>query len=189
MSEKTLINNRNKLVQYGLIEYKSRGTQKAGIYKIIDITESELTGNITVNREANRKQTGSKPAVNEGVNRSTYINKTKQDNINNYRPPALAKNQMEADFEKLWALYPRKERKEDALKAYKKAIKAGTTNKEIQTGIVAYEKSVEGREKQYIAQGGTWFHQQRWKDELTTETVRPLTTQYNLAEVDKAYEQ
>lgn len=79
MSEKTLINNRNKLVQYGLIEYRSRGTQKAGIYKIIDITESELTGNITANREINRKQTGSKPAVNEGVNGSTYINKTKQD--------------------------------------------------------------------------------------------------------------
>ena len=82
---------------------------------------------------------------------------------------ALTKSdKIKNDFELLWKLYPRKQRKTDALKAYKKAIKAGATNKQIQNGIVAYCKyiQVKGIEQDYICQGGTWFNQQRWNDEL-----------------------
>lgn len=122
--------------------------------------------------------------VNVDINTQS---KVKESKVINKSPSKMA--ELENNFEKLWALYPRKERKADALKAYKKAIKAGTTNKEIQTGIVAYKNSIVGKDPAFIAQGGTWFNQQRWKDELTIETVRPLTTEYNLDEVDKAYEQ
>lgn len=200
LEKKAVINCRNRLIQAGLIEYKSRGTKKAGIYKIKvlyrdkketnDYTKKSISPSISVARETNQSTNqGTNDYPNTEPMATPYINKTKQNKINNYRPTALAKNQMEADFEKLWALYPRKERKADALKAYKKAIKAGTTNKEIQTGIVAYKNSIVGKDPAFIAQGGTWFNQQRWKDELTIETVRPSTTEYNLDEVDKAYEQ
>lgn len=74
-------------------------------------------------------------------------------------------------FEKLWALYPRKERKKDALAAYKRAIKKGVTDEEIKAGIESYSKQikVERRERSKIAQGGTWFNQERWNDEYTTQ--------------------
>ncbi|RRQ84295.1 DNA replication protein DnaD, partial [Enterococcus faecium] len=42
-SEKTLINNRNQLIQNGLLQYKKRGRTKAGVYIL-----SDLTGNFTV---------------------------------------------------------------------------------------------------------------------------------------------
>lgn len=82
------------------------------------------------------------------------------------KPLPPKKSTLSEDFEKLWSLYPRKERKKVAFDAYKRAIKKGVTNKQIQDGIVAYKKFIEVKktEKEYIAQGGTWFNQERWTD-------------------------
>ena len=67
----------------------------------------------------------------EGIKEKFKDNNTSINNTSN-------NNQLEEDFEKLWKLYPRKEGKKKAFEAYKRAIKNGTTNKEIQTGIVNY---------------------------------------------------
>lgn len=74
---------------------------------------------------------------------------------------------LEEDFNKLWKLYPRKEGKKEAFSAYKRAIKKGVTNKEIQTGIVNYLAQIkaQGTAKQYIKQGSTWFKGECWDDE------------------------
>lgn len=79
----------------------------------------------------------------------------------------VSEKQLEEDFEKLWKLYPRKEGKKKAFEAYKRAIKKGTTNKEIQTGIVNYLTQIkaQGTAKQYIKQGSTWFNGECWDDE------------------------
>ncbi|MFS0929129.1 DnaD domain protein [Enterococcus durans] len=95
-SEKTLINNRNQLIQNGLLQYKKRGRTKAGIYlitdltgnftakkKVIDTVENPTTGNITVNSKVNTKVNREvNPSVDSTVNPSAYINNTKQDNTN-----------------------------------------------------------------------------------------------------------
>ncbi|HBL1219460.1 TPA: DnaD domain protein [Enterococcus faecium] len=95
-SEKTLINNRNQLIQNGLLQYKKRGRTKAGIYlitdltgnftakkKVIDTVENPTTGNITVNSKVNLKVNREvNPSVDSTVNPSAYINNTKQDNTN-----------------------------------------------------------------------------------------------------------
>lgn len=95
-SEKTLINNRNQLIQNGLLQYKKRGRTKAGIYlitdltgnftakkKVIDTVENPTTGNITVNSKVNSKVNREvNPSVDSTVNPSAYINNTKQDNTN-----------------------------------------------------------------------------------------------------------
>lgn len=75
--------------------------------------------------------------------------------------------QLEEDFEKLWKLYPKKSGKPKAFSAYKRAIKKGVTNKEIQTGIVKYltQIKVQGTTKEYIKNGSTWFNQECWDDE------------------------
>lgn len=83
-------------------------------------------------------------------------------------------NQLEEDFEKLWKLYPRKEGKKKAFEAYKRAIKNGTTNKEIQTGIVNYltQIRVQRTNKQYIKQGSTWFNGECWNDDYNVGQER-----------------
>lgn len=74
----------------------------------------------------------------------------------------------------MWKLYPRKEGKKKAFEAYKRAIKNGTTNKEIQTGIVNYltQIRVQRTNKQYIKQGSTWFNGECWDDEYNVGQER-----------------
>ena len=93
----------------------------------------------------------------------------------------IREQQLEEDFNKLWKLYPRKEGKKKAFEAYKRAIKNGTTNKEIQTGIVNYltQIKVQRTSKQYIKQGSTWFNGECWNDEYnvggSSSPVNPKT--------------
>lgn len=70
-------------------------------------------------------------------------------------------------FDNLWKQYPNKKGKPKAFTAYKKAIKAGTTDDEILKGIENYKQEIEIKRtaKQYIAHGSTWFSQKRWLDE------------------------
>lgn len=82
--------------------------------------------------------------------------------------PSSAK--LTEDFEKLWKLYPNKQGKKKAFDSYKKAVKDGTTNKEIQNGIVAYKKYLKRESWQKPAHGSTWFNNERWNDDYSTET-------------------
>lgn len=96
-----------------------------------------------------------------------------KENITRYNNTSNNK-QLEEDFEKLWKLYPRKEGKKKAFEAYKRAIKNGTTNKEIQTGIVNYltQIRVQRTNKQYIKQGSTWFNGECWNDDYNVGQER-----------------
>ena len=81
---------------------------------------------------------------------------------------------VDSDFDKLWALYPRKEGKKAALKKYKEVIKKGTaTNKQIQDGIIAYKRHLKASrtEGKYIKQGGTYFNGECWNDEYEEKTA------------------
>lgn len=77
--------------------------------------------------------------------------------------------QEKKDFEALWKLYPCKEGKTPAKRAYVKAVRDGVTNKTIQDGIVAYAKKVsaENTEKKYMKNGDTFFRNRVWEDDLT----------------------
>lgn len=93
------------------------------------------------------------------------------DNNTSINKNIRASSTLESDFEKLWKLYPKKIGKKPALAAYKRAMtrkKNPTTNKAIQTGIVAYRKwlAEKGTEKQFIKDGSTFFNQESWNDYL-----------------------
>ncbi|HAQ5055005.1 TPA: DnaD domain protein [Enterococcus faecium] len=95
-SEKTLINNRNQLIQNGLLQYKKRGRTKAGVYILSDLTgnftvkttvdntvENSATGNIPVDSKVNLKVNREvNPSVDSTVKPSAYINNTKQNKTN-----------------------------------------------------------------------------------------------------------
>lgn len=81
------------------------------------------------------------------------------------KEPKDSNENMLTDFEKLWKLYPNKKGKSKALKEYCKAIKKGTTNKEIQNGIVSYKNYLKTVDWLNPAHGSSWFAQERWLDE------------------------
>ena len=70
-------------------------------------------------------------------------------------------------FEELWKLYPRKQGKKDALKHYKRAVKEGTTDAEIEAGIQSYVGYIEKNnvDKRYVKHGSAWFNQEGWLDD------------------------
>lgn len=78
-------------------------------------------------------------------------------------------------FEALWQLYPRKQGKQSALKAYKKAIKDGITDDQIKTGIESYIRYLtkEQTDSQYIKQGSSFFNQRSWEDDWSPSTASP----------------
>lgn len=97
-------------------------------------------------------------------------------NVQQVEPPISKKSksnklskQEKTDFEALWKLYPRKQGKQQAEKAYLKAIRDGVTNKSIQDGIVAYSKkiSAEQTELNFIKMGSTFFNNRSWEDDFT----------------------
>lgn len=94
-------------------------------------------------------------------------NCTKDNRSTNKSVDRVSEKEVESNFDKLWKLYPRKEGKKKAFEAYKRAIKKGVTNKEIQAGIVNYLAQIkaQGTAKQYIKQGSTWFNGECWNDE------------------------
>ena len=92
-------------------------------------------------------------------------------------------------FEKVWAQYPKREGKKDALAAFEKAIKKGTTVEQIESGIQAYCEHIKkcNIERQYIKQGSTYFRGEHWNDvydDSETTTAEPKKkTSYDLSKV------
>lgn len=108
---------------------------------------------------------GTQSKVKERKEKDSKEKESKLINISNSEKDKIINEQ----FEALWKMYPRKERKNDALKAYKKAIKKGVDPLIIKKGIVEYKNYLEVNKTQpeYVAQGGTWFNQERWNDDYS----------------------
>ena len=90
---------------------------------------------------------------------------SKEEDIYNARAGATDK-EIEAEFEEIWARYPKKAGKKDALRHYKAARKRGVAFDEILNGVRKYSESVAGRDERYILNGSTWFCGNRWEDDI-----------------------
>ena len=79
----------------------------------------------------------------------------------------LKPKQLKAEFEELWAMYPKKQGKDKAYGYYEKARKNGTTYEEVLDGINAYKCFIQTMETdmQFIKMGSTFFSQKAWQDE------------------------
>ena len=104
------------------------------------------------------------------------------------------------DFNKFWAVYPRKDAKQDALKAWKSL----NPNKELQEAIIAdVQRRLEPNgawyktEKKYIKLAGGYLRSERWKDEggvteraIATRSDEPVVlTPEEEAEIARIYAQ
>lgn len=82
----------------------------------------------------------------------------------------ITKTEINNNFDEFYSLYPRKEAKQKALLAYKKAIK--TVDKDtILQGLKKYIKHIEKNktEKKFIKHPATWLNQECWNDEYESE--------------------
>ena len=93
-------------------------------------------------------------------------------------------NQYISEFDALWALYPRKQGKSAALKAYEKARKKGVDFDTVKQGIESYSQYVKDNniEQRYIKQGSTWFNGECWNDDYRKPRKQ---TSYNIDELMK----
>lgn len=97
-------------------------------------------------------------------------------NISVIKDDILSPRQLTNEFELIWTNYPRKQGKQNALKAYIKARKSGTSEESVRKGLYSYLKYIQAEkiEPRYIKQGSTWFNQQCWNDSY--EITRKPTT-------------
>lgn len=177
-SKGTITNCVNELVRLGYITAKNVKDKETGAIKGREIKLVRYQAPIPIGYEGVYQPIEIPPT-------NSLVDPTPTDcdliEHNNKSSNNNGQKQLEEDFNKLWKLYPRKEGKKKAFEAYKKAIKNGTTNKEIQTGIVNYltQIKVQGTSKQYIKQGSTWFNGECWNDEYnvggSSSPVNPKT--------------
>ena len=75
------------------------------------------------------------------------------------------------DFEKFWDIYPKKEGKGAAKKAYEKAISAGASPETLLAAVaLAKDKSDKWRDG-FIPMPTTWLNQERWEDEFNPSVI------------------
>jgi uncharacterized protein YdaU (DUF1376 family) len=67
-------------------------------------------------------------------------------------------------FADWWEIYPRKVGKGAAKKQYKTALKKADTD-DIQNATIAFAKTVEGKDPNFIPHPATWLSQERWTDD------------------------
>lgn len=85
----------------------------------------------------------------------------------------LNKEALKNEFERIWQEYPKKQGKENALKAYIKERNKrdyGSFNEyTVLDGIKRYKRYIEANkiEPQFIKQGSTWFNQHCWEDDYS----------------------
>lgn len=157
----------------------------------VDINGSYLVGNQTTTiQQPNDNQTGDRLATQYSIGKGS-IDENSIDRVEPKNSEAssskLDKELLQSNFNRLWELYPKKQGKTNAFKAYEKAIKEGATDQEIEKGIEAYKKQIEIQrtELQFIKQGSTWFNQKCWNDEYITEGSQ---MGYNNGWDEQAYE-
>ena len=106
---------------------------------------------------------------NQQIENHTQLN-TNQLNIKKSNNKEL-NNNISAEFEELWKLYPRKIGKPKALKAYQKARKNGTSFEDVKQGVEMYLKQIRIQKTtaEYIKHGSTWFNGECWNDEYSVK--------------------
>lgn len=160
----------------GAIEYQGKGGRDNGrdngrVYGMFvslvnwDIYQGERKENGRVNDRVNGRV--SSRGDNLSNNNIINIKRDKEDHT------LVRDTDFESEFNEVWSKYPKKNGRQNALRDYIKARKSGVNRETIESGLDAYidECSRLGREKQFIADGSTWFHQCRWDWDYSAQPV------------------
>ena len=107
------------------------------------------------------------PLQNVDIQNAIQLNTNK---LNTNKLNTNNKNNNMSDFLEFYKIYPRKEAKQNALKAYNKAIKQVDKNILLK-GLKNYKKYIEENkiEKRYIRQPASWLNGGCWEDEYSIQ--------------------
>src|SRR5699024_596215 len=145
----------------GILEKDVRGIPAKRYFRLdYKSLANKIVNNSQTSVQKNDKQEFKKLATNKELT-------IKKVDIESNKDHSSAK--LTEDFENLWNLYPNKQGKKKAKSSYERAIKNGTTNKEIQDGIVRYKNHLKQNDWLKPAHGATWFNNERWEDEYGVE--------------------
>lgn len=154
-----------KLQEKGYIkmeyEFEGKEVKKRYIYPYLDLSNGGIGKNLNTPSEKTKEGIGKNLKDNISTNKS--INKSN----NNISDLSDIESDLEKRFDNLWKIYPNKKGKPRAFAAYKKAIKAGTTDDLIKAGIENYLAEIKAKntEKSFIKHGSTWFNGKGWEDD------------------------
>lgn len=164
----TISNTLRKLQEKGYIDLEYRYSGKEIDKRFIYPCLNKLNGGIKENFNTPKRKF--KEGIKENFKDNISSNKSINKSFNNISDKSDKESDLENRFSLLWKMYPNKKGKPKALTAYKKAVKSGVTDKEIQTGIENYlaEINAKGTLKDYIKHGSTWFNGKGWEDDYDT---------------------
>lgn len=157
--KESVISALNELEQFGYLRRtKALDEKKRFAGYDYDIYEKPQAENpFTENPHTGNTKTENPPQLNTNLSNKKISNT----NLSN------TENNISAEFNELWELYPRKKGKPQALKAYRKARKNGATFEEVKQGIKDYCRQIDAlkTDAEFIKHGSTWFNNEGWKDE------------------------
>lgn len=178
-SRPTVIHSLKSLVDKGYLEKREQliNGLKLCEYRVVKKFNHQLKNLTRVVKKLNR---GSKETL-QGGSKETLHNNIYLNNLNNNID--INNSQFDNEFDEIWEIYPRKQGKSTALKAYIKAIQSGVEYQDIKQGVERYVEYIRNNniEQRFIKQGSTWFNQQCWNDEYTVKKK----TSYNINEINK----
>ena len=130
-----------------------------------------------VNTHIHKRKEGIYTDVKDNISTNKSINKSN----NNISDKSDKESDLETRFNNIWKIYPNKKGKPKALLAYKRAVKSGTTDEEIKTGLENYlaEIRVKNTQQNYIKHGSTWFNGKGWEDDYDLMPIQNQTYKNN----------
>ncbi len=130
-----------------------------------------------VNTHIHKRKEGIYTDVKDNISTNKSINKSN----NNISDKSDKESDLETRFNNIWKIYPNKKGKPKALLAYKRAVKSGTTDEEIKTGLENYlaEIRVKNTQQNYIKHGSTWFNGKGWEDDYDLMPIQNQTYNNN----------
>lgn len=150
-------------------EELSRKRSEAG--KKGGIISQQKQNQANESKDKQNQASESKDKQSQANEANTNTNTNTKTNINNSSSAKLSDKAFEDEFQEVWNIYPRKEGRKNALKAYIKARKNGTSKETILNGLNAYISKIkaERTETQYIKHGSSWFSQECWLDDYSAK--------------------
>lgn len=134
---------------------------------------SKMIGSCADNDNANR-QRAFRERKKQALLQDRYATVTKNNESKSKSKSIEIDNTYSQEFESTWSEYPKKQGKQNALKAYLKARNDGIDKDTILMGLRAYKRYivVQKIEPRYVKQGSTWFNQRCWEDDYNTAENR-----------------
>ncbi|MCM6840920.1 helix-turn-helix domain-containing protein [Lactococcus lactis] len=175
----TVSANLKRLEEKGYIkleyEFENGEVKKRYIYPCVD----KSLGGIPKNPHTPTEESLGGIPKNRKYNIST--NKSINKSNNNISDKSDKESDLETRFNNIWKIYPNKKGKPKALLAYKRAVKSGTTDEEIKTGLENYlaEIRVKNTQQNYIKHGSTWFNGKGWEDDYDLMPIQNQTYKNN----------